>query len=92
MMKNDAHILLDEARREKIGKAFFNGYGLLFKYNTIEKQDAGIPPEQRMLYTVSDLKYNSDDEILVGGTINYEGDYRTFFLENMSSVAMWKQV
>ena len=45
-----------------------------------------------MLYTVSDLKYNKDDEILVGGTINYDGDYRTFFLENMSSVAMWKQV
>jgi hypothetical protein len=64
---------------------------LLFKYNTIEKQGAGIPPEQRMLYTVSDLKYNKDDQILVGGTINYEGDYRTFFLD-MSSVAMWKQV
>ena len=91
-MTNDAHILLDEARREKIGKAFFNGYGLLFKYNTIESQDLGIPPEQKMLYTISDLEYDEHDEIVVGGTINYEGDYRTFFLENMSSVSMWQHV
>ena len=51
-MKNDAHILLDEARREKIGKAFFNGYGLLFKYNTIESQDLGIPPEQNAIHDI----------------------------------------
>ena len=91
-MTNDAHILLDEARRVKIGNAFFKGYGLIFKYNTIEKQDLGIPPEQKMLYTISDLEYNDDDEIEVGGTINYEGDYQVFFLENMSTVSMWQHV
>jgi agmatine/peptidylarginine deiminase len=90
-MTNDAHILLDEARRVKIGNAFFNGYGLIFKYSTLEEQDQGIA-KQEILYTISDLKYNDDDEIEVGGTINYDGDYRVFFLENMSSVSMWQHV
>ena len=52
-MKNDAHILLDEARRVKIGNAFFNGYGLIFKYSTLEEQDQGIA-KQEILYTISD--------------------------------------
>ena len=59
-MTNDAHILLDEARRVKIGNAFFKGYGLIFKYSTLEEQDQGIA-KQEILYTISDLKYNDDD-------------------------------
>ena len=65
-----------------VAKAFFNGYGLMFKYHKIETGEH----EQRMLLTVSDIKYNSDDDILVGGCINTDGDYRQFFLENMMSV------
>ena len=49
-----------------ISKAFFNGYGLMFKYHKVETGEH----EQRMLLTVSDIKYNDDDEILVGGCIN----------------------
>ena len=71
-----------------ISKAFFNGYGLMFKYHKIETGEY----EQRILLTVSDIKYNDDDEILVGGFINTEGDYRQFFLENMESVKPFKYV
>jgi agmatine/peptidylarginine deiminase len=71
-----------------ISKAFFNGYGLMFKYHKIETGEY----EQRILLTVSDIKYNDDDEILVGGCINNDGDYRQFFLENMESVKPFKYV
>jgi agmatine/peptidylarginine deiminase len=71
-----------------ISKAFFNGYGLMFKYHKIETGEH----EQRMLLTVSDIKYNDDDEILVGGCINNDGDYRQFFMENMMSVKPFKYV
>ena len=71
-----------------ISKAFFNGYGLMFKYHKIETGEY----EQRMLLTVSDIKYNADSEILVGGCINTDGDYRQFFLENMESVRPFKYV
>jgi len=71
-----------------ISKAFFNGYGLMFKYHKIETGEH----EQRMLLTVSDIKYNDDDEILVGGCINNDGDYRQFFMENMMSVKPFQYV
>jgi hypothetical protein len=71
-----------------ISKAFFNSYGLMFKYHKIETGEY----EQRMLLTVSDIKYNSDDDILVGGCINTDGDYRQFFMENMMSVRPFKYV
>jgi len=71
-----------------ISKAFFNGYGLMFKYHKIETGEY----EQRILLTVSNIKYNDDDEILVGGCINTDGDYRQFFLENMESVRPFKYV
>jgi hypothetical protein len=60
----------------------------MFVYHKIETGEY----EQRMLLTVSDIKYNHDDEILVGGCINTDGDYRQFFLENMESVKPFKYV
>ena len=71
-----------------VAKAFFNGYGLMFKYHKTETGEY----KQRILLTVSDIKYNSDDEILVGGCINTDGDYRQFFMENMMSVRPFKYV
>ena len=65
-----------------VSKAFFQGCGLMFKYHKIETGEH----QQRMLLTVSDIKYNADSEILVGGCINTDGDYRQFFMENMMSV------
>jgi hypothetical protein len=44
------------------------------------------------LTTISDLKYNSDDEVLVGGCINMDGDYRQFFIELMSKVRAYKYI
>jgi len=73
---------------EIISKAFFDGYGLMFKYH---KTDTG-EHQQRMLVTVSDLKYNANDEILVGGCISIDGEYRQFFLENMMSVKPFKYI
>ena len=45
--------------QKAVGKAFFQGYGLMFKYHKIETGEH----QHRILLTVSDVKYNSDDEI-----------------------------
>ena len=73
---------------EIISKAFFKGYGITFQYF---KNDAGVY-ESRVLTTISDLKYNSHDEVLVGGCINMDGDYRQFFIELMSNVRAYKYI
>ena len=49
-----------------ISKAFFKGYGITFQYF----KDGGNNKneyESRVLHTISELKYNSTDEVLVGG-------------------------
>ena len=71
-----------------VSKAFFQGCGLMFKYHKVETGEH----QQRMLLTVADIRYNADDEILVGGCINTDGDYRQFFMENMMSVKPFKYV
>ena len=90
MMSEDYDVIKKEATRleNAVAKAFCNGYGLMFKYHKVETGEH----QQRMLLTVSDIKYNSDDEILVGGCINTDGDYRQFFMENMMSVKPFKYV
>jgi len=71
-----------------ISKAFFKGYGITFQYFKT-KEDVY---ESRVLTTISDLKYNSHDEVLVGGCINMDGDYRQFFIELMSKVRVYKYI
>lgn len=71
-----------------VATAFFMGYTLQFYYRKVEEDE----PTLRTLMTVSDLKYNSDEEILVGGCINDEGDYRQFFLENMTNIVCWNRI
>jgi hypothetical protein len=71
-----------------ISKAFFKGYGITFQYF---KSDAKTY-EGRVLHTISDLKYNSTDDVLVGGCINLDGDYRHFFVEAMSKVKVYKYI
>ena len=73
---------------EIISKAFFKGYGITFQYFKT-KEDVY---ESRVLTTISDLKYNSHDEVLVGGCINMDGDYRQFFIELMSKVRVYKYI
>jgi len=73
---------------EMISKAFFKGYGITFKYF---KSDT-TTYESRVLNTISDLKYNSTDDVLVGGCINLDGDYRQFFIDAMSKVKVYKYI
>jgi agmatine/peptidylarginine deiminase len=73
---------------EIISKAFFKGYGITFQYFK-NKEDVY---ESRVLHTISDLKYNIHDEVLVGGCINMDGDYRQFFIDCMSKVKVYKYV
>ena len=73
---------------EIISKAFFKGYGITFQYFKT-KEDVY---ESRVLTTISDLKYNIHDEVLVGGCINMDGDYRQFFIDCMSKVKVYKYV
>ena len=73
---------------EIISKAFFKGYGITFQYFKT-KEDVY---ESRVLTTISDLKYNIHDEVLVGGCINMDGDYRQFFIDAMSKVRVYKYI
>ena len=76
---------------EIISKAFFKGYGITFQYF----KDGGNNKneyESRVLHTISDLKYNSTDDVLVGGCINLDGDYRHFFIDAMSKVKVYKYI
>ena len=78
-------------RMEKaVATAFFKGYGLFFTYYKVKGDLEEY--ERRTLEVISDLKYNDDDEILVCGCIDHEGNYRKFFLENMSNVSVFKKV
>ena len=44
--------------------------------------------------TVSSIKYNDDDEVLVCGCIDSDEylNYRTFFLDNMSDIQVFKKI
>ena len=80
-----------------IATAFFKGYSLSFDY----VKDGESTIQRRRLATVSDIKYNKDNEILVGGCIDNENksinnfntyDYRQFFLDNMSDIQVFKKI
>ncbi len=72
-----------------IATAFYRGYSLSFDY----VKDGGDLVERRRLATISDIKYNSKDEILVGGCIDNDSyDYRQFFLDNMSDIQVFKKI
>ena len=76
-------------KEEKIvATASFMRYTLQFDYKKVEETVA----QPRTLMTISDMKYNHDSEILVGGCINNEAEYRQFFLENMSNIKCWRQI
>ena len=75
-----------------IATAFFKGYSLSFDYTKYEDYD-NATTERRRLATISDIKYNSNNEILVGGCIdNASYDYRQFFLDNMSDIQVFKKI
>ena len=86
-----------------IATAFFKGYSLSFDYVKTEAQleDGENTIQRRRLATVSDIKYNKDNEVLVGGCIDNENksinnfntyEYRQFFLDNMSDIQVFKKI
>ena len=72
-----------------IATAFFDGYSLSFDY----VKDGEDTIQRRRLVTISDIKYNNDDEVLVGGCIDNDSyEYRQFFLDNMSDIQVFKKI
>jgi len=80
-----------DMKQKKVAYALFVGGNLVFDY----AKDGKVT--QRRLQTVTDIKFNDEDEILVGGWIYNNDDvndyqYRQFFLEKMSSVDVLKRI
>ncbi len=76
-----------------IATAFFRGYSLSFDYVKYDEDTKEGSLKRRKLATVSDIKYNNDDEVLVGGCIDNDSyDYRQFFLYNMSDIQVFKKI
>lgn len=80
-----------DMKQKKVAYALFVGGNLVFDY----VKDGKVT--QRRLQTVTDIKFNNEDEILVGGWIYNNDDvndyqYRQFFLEKMSSVDVLKRI
>lgn len=80
-----------DMKQKKVAYALFVGGTLVFDY----AKDGKVT--QRRLQTVTDIKFNDEDEILVGGWIYNNDDvndyqYRQFFLEKMSSVDVLKRI
>ena len=73
-----------EIKEKKLAYAFFHGCRVDFKYKDID--------EVRTLYTVDELKHNDYSEVLVGGCTSSSGLYKTFFVEQMSDVNIYKHV
>jgi hypothetical protein len=75
-----------------VATAFYKGYSLSFAYvKGIKDGEKSI--QRRRLATVSDIKHNKDDEILVGGCIdNHSYEYRQFFLADMSDIQVFKKI
>ena len=75
-----------------IATAFYRRYSLSFDYTKYDDDKNGIT-ERRRLATISNIKYNSDNDMLVGGYIDNDSyDYRQFFLYNMSDIEVFKKI
>lgn len=76
-----------------IATAFYRGYSLSFDYVKYDEDTKEGSLKRRRLSTVSGIKYNDDDEVLVCGCIDDEFlHYRTFFLDNMSDIEVFKKI
>ena len=76
-----------------IATAFFKGYSLSFEYTKYDPDGNETSHESRVLTSISDIKYNDNDEVLVCGCVDGSSfDYRKFFLNNMSSVEVYKKI
>ena len=71
-------------KKKQLAYAFFNSCIVNFKYKDED--------EVRTLYTVNELRYNDEDEILIGGCTSSTGLYKKFFVEDMNSVRIYKAI
>ena len=76
-----------------IATAFFKGYSLSFEYTKYDPDGNETSHESRVLTSISDIKYNDNDEVLVCGCVDGSSfDYRKFFLNNMSNIQVFKKI
>ena len=76
-----------------IATAFYKGYSLSFDYTKYDEDLEKDILSRRTLISISGIKYNDDDEILVGGCIDNDSyEYRQFFLDNMSDIQVFKTI
>jgi len=80
-----------DIKQKKVAHALFVGGSLVFNYTKDDKVT------HRTLQTVTDIKFNDEDDILIGGWIYNKDDvndyqYRQFFLEQMSGVDVFKRI
>lgn len=77
-----------------IATAFYKGYSLSFDYTKYDEDLKTDTLSRRTLISISGIKYNDDDEILVCGCIDSDEylNYRTFFLDNMSDIQVFKKI
>ena len=76
-----------------IATAFYRGYSLSFDYVKYDEDTEEGSLKRRRLSTVSGIKYNDDDEVLVCGYIDdYHMEVRQFFLDNMSDIEVFKKI
>ena len=77
-----------------IATAFFKGYSLSFDYTKYDPDGNETSHERRTLTSISGIKYNDNDEVLVCGCTDgsLSFDYRKFFLDNMSDIQVYKKI
>ena len=76
-----------------IATAFYRGYSLSFDYTKYDEDLEKDTLSRRRLISISDIKYNDDDDILICGCIDNEfSNYRKFFLDNMSDIEVFKKI
>ena len=82
-----------DIKEKYVAHAFFVGGELVFEYD----KGQGYIVTERKLHTVTDLKMNDDDHILVGGYTYEDGNlndyqYKQFFLDKMRNVRVYKRI
>jgi len=82
-----------DIKEKYVAHALFVGGQLVFEYD----KGQGYNVTERKLHTVTDIKMNNDDYILVGGYTYEDGNlndyqYKQFFLDKMRNVSVYKRI
>lgn len=82
-----------DIKEKYVAHALFVGGQLVFEYD----KGKGYDVTERKLHTVTDIKMNNYDYILVGGYTYEDGNlndyqYKQFFLDKMRNVSVYKRI